>query len=108
MVVFSADGNILASCSDDKTIKLWNVNTGENIRKFLGHNKAVWTIAIGSNNILASGGEDQTIKLWHLPTGECTKTLRCRRPLEGMNISNTAGLTTAQKQTLNSLGAVEV
>ncbi|MBW4668804.1 MAG: CHAT domain-containing protein [Cyanomargarita calcarea GSE-NOS-MK-12-04C] len=125
-IAFSADGQILASCSDDQTVKLWDANTGKHIRTLSGHDKAVWTVAISPNNCtLASGSEDQTIKLWDMQTGEstsrlglqpdgrvanppreCIKTLRCSRPYEGMNISNTTGLTTAQKTILKSLGAV--
>jgi WD40 repeat protein len=106
-IAFSGDGQILASCSDDQTVKLWDANTGKHIRTLSGHDKAVWTIAISPNNCtLASGSEDQTIKLWDMQTGECIKTLRCSRPYEGMNISNTTGLTIAQKTILRSLGAV--
>ena len=108
MVVFNQDGSVLASCSNDRTVKLWDVNTGEQIRTITGHDKPIWTIAINpDDNILASGGEDETIKLWDLQTGKSIKTLRCSRPYEGMNIKNTTGLTDAEKLILKSLGAVE-
>jgi hypothetical protein len=50
---------------------------------------------------------DSTIKLWDVLTGECLKTLRSKRPYEGMNITGVAGLTEAEKATLKALGAVE-
>jgi len=107
-IAFSSDGKILASGSDDQTVQLWDISTG-NVRKtFQGHQKAVRSIAFSPNRpLLASSSEDETIKLWDIETGQCVKTMRIARPYEGMNIKNASGLTTAQKNTLKALGAVE-
>ncbi|MEC4817588.1 MAG: NB-ARC domain-containing protein [Scytonema sp. PMC 1069.18] len=107
-ISFSADGKTLASGSDDQTVKLWDVSTGVNIRTFQGHDKAVRSVAFSpQSNVLLSSSEDETIKVWDIETGECLKTLRIDRPYEGMNIKNTIGLTTSQRNTLVALGAVE-
>jgi WD40 repeat protein len=103
---------VLASCSDDCTIKLWNAREAMCIQTLVGHSKPVWAIAFRPNcpagNILASAGEDATIRFWDTQTGECLKILRIDRPYEGMNIKGVTGLTTAQKMTLQALGAVEI
>ncbi len=56
--------DILASGSDDYTIKLWNKNTGGLLRTLSGHGSWVRSVAFDSNDILASGSLDGTIKLW--------------------------------------------
>ena len=79
-VVFSPDGNILASGSSGKTVRLWNANTGEHLRKLEGHQEGVYSSAIGSvvfspdGNILASGSSDKTVRLWNANTGEHLQT----------------------------------
>lgn len=74
-VVSSPDGKMIASGSDDTTIKLWNFETGKEIGS-LGENSSNWfagvkSIAISPNGkILASGSEDKNIKVWELITGK--------------------------------------
>lgn len=107
-VSFSPQGNILASSSDDQTLKLWDTSSGQVLKTWLGDAIWVWSVAFSPDGkILASGGEDGTIKLWDVLTGDCVKTLKSKRPYEGMNITGVTGLSKAQKSTLRALGAVE-
>ena len=74
-VNFSADGKTLASGSSDNTIKLWNVETGEEIRT-LSHTSYVYSVSFSADGkTLASGSHDKTIKLWNLETGDEIRTL---------------------------------
>jgi WD40 repeat protein len=36
-VAWSIDGKLLASASHDKTVRLWDVGSGKQLKQFLGH-----------------------------------------------------------------------
>ncbi|NER51631.1 MAG: hypothetical protein F6J92_34315, partial [Symploca sp. SIO1A3] len=74
-VAFSPKGDMLASASDDNTIKLWN-QEGKLLQTIEGHEGWVYGVAISPDGkTIASVGEDQTIKLWNLD-GSLRKTLK--------------------------------
>lgn len=70
-VAFSPNGQMLAAGGADKTVKLFNLSTGEVIATLTGHRLGVNAVAFNQDGqVLASGSQDKTIKLWNVVTGE--------------------------------------
>ena len=79
-IAWSPDGRMLASPSDDKTIRLWDAETGECLRTLEGHTAAVFSVAFDpTGRTLASGSEDKTVKLWEAASGRLLRTLEGHR-----------------------------
>jgi WD40 repeat protein len=68
--------NVLISGSDDTTIKVWNFDSGVNLKSFRGHTKGVLCCTLLSCMQLASGSQDHTVKIWRRDSGECVQTLQ--------------------------------
>ncbi|PHH49546.1 Vegetative incompatibility protein HET-E-1 [Ceratocystis fimbriata CBS 114723] len=75
-VVFSNDGQRLASGSRDKTVKIWDATSGTCLQTLESHSSEVTSIAFSKDGQrLASGSRDKTVKIWDATSGECLQTL---------------------------------
>jgi WD40 repeat protein len=76
-VAISPDGQNFISGSADKTVKLWNLHTGELLYEFLGHSQEVVATDISPDGeIMVSGSRDKTINVWNLKTKKLLHTLK--------------------------------
>lgn len=78
-IAFSPDGNYLVSgsgglfadISKDNAVRLWDVKTGKEIKRFIGHTKGIMSVAFSPDGgYLASGSRDETVILWNIKSGK--------------------------------------
>src|SRR5579883_3364027 len=75
-VVFSPNGNLLATGDTNGEIRLYQVATGQQLLTCKGHSGWIWSVAFSADGqLIASGSNDQTVKLWDVFNGECCSTL---------------------------------
>jgi WD40 repeat protein len=79
-LAFSPIGNRLVSTSDDALLKLWNAETGQELRTFKGHASVVRSAAFSPDGQrLVSAADDETVKVWDVATGQEMLTFKLPR-----------------------------
>ena len=67
--------NILASSSQDQTIRIWDLSKQSSKFTLKGHTNWIMGLKQISSQILASASPDKTIKLWNTTSGQLLRTL---------------------------------
>jgi WD40 repeat protein len=76
-VVFSPDGRRILSGSRDRTMILWDRETGREICRFKEHGGWIQSVAISPDGRRAlSGSQDAIIRLWDLESGDLIREFR--------------------------------
>jgi WD40 repeat protein len=66
----------IASGSDDRTVKIWDIRTGQCLDTYLQHTAGVSAVTFSPDGItLASESGDRTVRLWNYHTGICMRTI---------------------------------
>jgi WD40 repeat protein len=75
-LAFFPDGTSLVSGSIDKTVKLWDVQTGGVVKTFHGHPGLVSSVSISANCTTIASGGYYVVHLWDIQTGECNCVIK--------------------------------
>ena len=71
----------LISGSNDKSIKIWDLETGQCLKTLKGHIGSILGLkSINSNNTIISVSSDKSIKQWNTIHGKCIQT--CLKPVK--------------------------
>lgn len=86
-VAFSPDGRILGSCSfDDKTIRLWDVPPGGNVRT-LNDSQGSDRIVFNPNGKIFASCGDGKVRLWDVAKGQVIQTLEANSDIHAIAFS---------------------
>ncbi|MEK7396124.1 MAG: hypothetical protein AAB116_04210, partial [Candidatus Poribacteria bacterium] len=76
-VAITSDGRKVVSASWDSTLKVWDIETGDEIRTLKGHSSRVLSVAITPDGRkVVSASSDNTLKVWDIETGDEIRTLK--------------------------------
>ncbi|WP_182923393.1 WD40 domain-containing protein [Pedobacter planticolens] len=68
---FSPNGKLIATGSSDKTVKIWDVKTGNMLYNFTDHKDGIEEIAFSPDGkLLATTASDATVKIWETSSGK--------------------------------------
>jgi WD40 repeat protein len=76
-IAFSPDSKIIASGSEDKNLRIWNVSDGTLLQTLKGHTWTIYGVDFSSDGkLLVSGAIDNTIRLWRVSDWSELLTIR--------------------------------
>jgi WD40 repeat protein len=71
--VFSPDGKLIVSGSHDRTVRIWDSETGRCLKTLFGHTQSISVVAFSPDGVLIASGDrwGHTLKIWNVQTGAC-------------------------------------
>ncbi|WP_433926972.1 pentapeptide repeat-containing protein [Sorangium cellulosum] len=77
-IAFHPEGILIATTHVDGTIRLWDSDTGQPLRRLQGHSSSVTSVVFSPDGAtLASGSDDKTVRLWDVMSGDELRELQC-------------------------------
>jgi WD40 repeat protein len=88
-VIFSPDGQLLASASGNSTVRLWDSRTGASRNTLKGHSDSVNTVVFSlEGQLLASASDDSTVRLWDVQTDEAIQIFSTEESIYDLSFSS--------------------
>lgn len=76
-VACSPDGSLLATGSQDRTLKIWDAESGSLTATCKGHRRGVFDVGFSPvDKVVVSASGDATIRVWNAVSGSCLRTLQ--------------------------------
>ena len=86
-MAFSPDGHFLATCSKDRTARVWDLATGKCCATLTGHAQEINSISyVGEGQTLATASEDGTVRLWDAKTAK-QRDILWKHPVEVVGLA---------------------
>jgi WD40 repeat protein len=75
-IAVTPDSRRVITASDDATVRVWDLNTGRQLRVFTGHKDRVWGLAVSRDGrTVVTGSLDADIRIWNIETGETKRII---------------------------------
>ncbi|KAL3314828.1 Dynein assembly factor with WDR repeat domains 1 [Cichlidogyrus casuarinus] len=77
-VCFNKSGSHFITASYDRTCRLWETDTGKEVRTYEGHSNVVYALSFNNPfcDKIATGSFDRTARVWSVDSGECYYSLK--------------------------------
>ena len=79
-VSLTPDGRRAVSGSEDKTLRVWDVESGQCLRTLEGHTDMVLALSLTPDGRrVVSGSRDRTLRVWDVESAQCLRTRKDTR-----------------------------